>query len=159
VQEGLSQQNILYILITILQHPTSTAPVFTSSDAKTDPVKILDVNGPAVDCDDFQPEELAFGYIKSRLAGGLFEEPDQPLQAIDAIFPSIEGATLERVFQKWMDRLAQYCVADGDLIEGTEKSLRMIQVLLDQFRDANQCPPTPDTIIRRRVNIAWQVPQ
>jgi hypothetical protein len=40
------------------------------------------------------------------------------LQAIDVIFQSIEEATLERVFKEWMDRLAQYCVAVGDLIEG-----------------------------------------
>jgi hypothetical protein len=37
-------------------------------------------------------------------------EPDQLLQAIDAIFQSIEKATLECVFQEWLDRLAQYCV-------------------------------------------------
>jgi hypothetical protein len=35
------------------------------------------------------------------------------LQAIDAIFQSIENATLERVFQEWMDRLAQCCVTIG----------------------------------------------
>jgi hypothetical protein len=40
------------------------------------------------------------------------------LQAIDAIIQSIE-ATLERVFQEWMDRLAQCCVSIDDLIEGT----------------------------------------
>jgi hypothetical protein len=40
------------------------------------------------------------------------------LQAIDAIFQSIEKATLERVFQEWMDRLAKCCVAVGGLIEG-----------------------------------------
>jgi hypothetical protein len=62
---------------------------------------------------DFYP----FGYIKSRLAGASFEKPDQLLQAIDAIFQSIERATLERVFQEWMDRLTQCCVAVGDLVE------------------------------------------
>jgi hypothetical protein len=41
------------------------------------------------------------------------------LQAIDGIFQSIEKATLERVFPQWMDRLAQYCLAFGGLIEGT----------------------------------------
>jgi hypothetical protein len=60
-----------------------------------------------------------FGYIKGRLAGISFEEPDQPLHAIDVIFQSIEKATLERVFQEWMDRLAQCCVAVGGLVEGT----------------------------------------
>jgi hypothetical protein len=44
---------------------------------------------------------------------------------------------MERVFQEWMDRLAQCYVAVGGLTEGAQKSLRMIQVLLDQFRDAN----------------------
>jgi hypothetical protein len=43
------------------------------------------------------------------------------LQAIDAIFQSIEEATLERVFQKWINRLARRCVAVGGLVEGTEK--------------------------------------
>jgi hypothetical protein len=38
---------------------------------------------------------------------------------IDAIFQSIEKATLERVFQKWMDRLAQCCVAVGGSVDGT----------------------------------------
>jgi hypothetical protein len=80
---------------------------------------------------------LLFGYIKGRFAGASFEEPDQLLRAIDAIFQSIENATLEHVFQEWMDRLAQCCVAVGDFIEDRSKSLRMIQVLLDQFRDAN----------------------
>jgi hypothetical protein len=60
-----------------------------------------------------------FGYIKGRLADASFEEPDQLLQAIDAIFQSIEKVTLERVFQEWMDRLVQYCVAVGGLVEGT----------------------------------------
>jgi hypothetical protein len=37
VQNGLSQQNILDISITILQHTASTASVFTSAEVKTDP--------------------------------------------------------------------------------------------------------------------------
>jgi hypothetical protein len=40
------------------------------------------------------------------------------LQAIDANFQSIEKATLERVFQEWMDIMTQCCVAVDDLIEG-----------------------------------------
>jgi hypothetical protein len=39
-----------------------------------------------------------FGYVKGMLAGVSVEEPDQLLQAIDAIFQSMEKATLERVF-------------------------------------------------------------
>jgi hypothetical protein len=62
---------------------------------------------------------LFFGYIKGRLAGASFEELDQPLQAIDAIFQSIEKAVLERVCQEWMDRLTQCCVAVAGLVEGT----------------------------------------
>jgi transposase len=58
-------------------------------------------------------------YIKSRLAGASFEEPDQLLQAIDAIFQSIKKTTLERVFQEWVDRLAQCGVAVGGLVKGT----------------------------------------
>jgi hypothetical protein len=73
---------------------------------------------PAVDRDVSQREGLESGYIKGRLADASFEEPDQPLQVIDAIFPSIEETTLEDVFQEWMDRLAQYCVAVGGLAEG-----------------------------------------
>jgi hypothetical protein len=38
--------------------------------------------------------------------------------------------------------LTQCCVAIVDFVDGMGKNLRMIQVLLDQFRDANQ-PPTP----------------
>jgi hypothetical protein len=64
---------------------------------------------------DFCP----FGYIKSRLVGASFEEPDQLLQVIGVILQSIEKATLERMFQEWMDRLAQCCVAAGSLVEGT----------------------------------------
>jgi transposase len=60
-----------------------------------------------------------FGYIKGRLAGASFQRPDQLLQAIDAIFQSIEKATLKRVFQEWMDRLAQCYVAVGGFVEGT----------------------------------------
>jgi hypothetical protein len=41
-----------------------------------------------------------FGSVKGRLASASFEEPDQPLQTIDAIFQLIEKATLERVFQE-----------------------------------------------------------
>jgi hypothetical protein len=78
-----------------------------------------------------------FAYIKTRLAGILFEEPDQLLQAIDAIFQSIENATLKRAFQDWMDRLAQCCMVVGGLVEGTEKCLRMIHVSLSQFRDVH----------------------
>jgi hypothetical protein len=55
-------------------------------------------SGPAVDRANFQPEGLEFGCIKGRLTGASFEEPDQPFEAIDAIFQSIEEATLERVF-------------------------------------------------------------
>jgi hypothetical protein len=62
---------------------------------------------------------LPFWYIKGRLAGASFEEPDQLLQAIDVIFQSLENATLEHVFQEWMDRLAQCCVAVNGLIEWT----------------------------------------
>jgi hypothetical protein len=43
------------------------------------------------------------------------------LQAIDAIFQYIEEATLDCVFQEWMDRLMQCCAAVGGLIEGTKK--------------------------------------
>jgi DNA-binding transcriptional regulator YbjK len=64
---------------------------------------------------------LPFVSINDRLAGASFEEPDQLLQAIDAIFQSIEKGTLERVFQEWMNRLAQYCVAVGGLVEDTQK--------------------------------------
>jgi histone-lysine N-methyltransferase SETMAR len=59
-----------------------------------------------------------FGYIKGRLTGASFEEPGQFLQAIDAIFQSTEKVTLERVFQKWMDRLVQCCMAVDDVVEG-----------------------------------------
>jgi transposase len=59
-----------------------------------------------------------FGYIKGRLAGASFEEPDRPLQVIDAISRFIEKATLERVFQEWMHRLAQCCVEVGGRVEG-----------------------------------------
>jgi hypothetical protein len=31
-----------------------------------------------------------FGYIKGRLADASFEEPDQPLQAIDAVFSPLK---------------------------------------------------------------------
>jgi hypothetical protein len=78
-----------------------------------------------------------FGHTKGRLAGASFDEPDQLLRAIDAIFGSIEKVTLERVFQEWIDRLAQCYMAIGGIVEGTRNSLRMIQVLLDQFRDVN----------------------
>jgi hypothetical protein len=63
---------------------------------------------------------------------------------IDAIFQSIAKTTFECVFQEWMDRLAQCCVKVGGSVEGPEKSLRMIQVLLDPFRGANS--PTPDSL-------------
>jgi hypothetical protein len=39
------------------------------------------------------------------------------LQATDAIFQSIEEATLERAFQDWMDKLVQCCVTVGGLVE------------------------------------------
>jgi hypothetical protein len=84
-------------------------------------VKIHYFNGPAVDRDEYQPEELGFGYINGRPAGASFDEPDQPLQAIRAFFQSIEESTLERVFQEWMDRLVQCFVAVGGLVEGTYK--------------------------------------
>jgi hypothetical protein len=75
-------------------------------------------NGPAVDRDDFQPEGLEFEYTKGRLTDASFQERDQPLHAIDAIFQSIEEATLERVFSDWMDRLAQCCMAVAGSVEG-----------------------------------------
>jgi transposase len=62
-----------------------------------------------------------FGYIKDRLAGASFEELDQLFQAIDAIFQSIEKATLERVFQEWRDRLAQCYASVGGLVEGMQE--------------------------------------
>jgi hypothetical protein len=52
-------------------------------------------------------------------AGASFEEPNQLLQAIDAIFQSIEKAASERRFQEWMDRLTHCCVSVGGLVEGT----------------------------------------
>jgi hypothetical protein len=60
-----------------------------------------------------------FGYVKGRLACASFEEPDQLLQAIDAIFQCVERTTLEHVFQEWMDRLSQCCVAVSGSVEGT----------------------------------------
>jgi hypothetical protein len=39
VHEGLSQQNILDIPITILQYVTNTMSVFTAPDIKTDPLR------------------------------------------------------------------------------------------------------------------------
>jgi hypothetical protein len=62
---------------------------------------------------------LLFCHIKDRLAGASFEEPDQLLQAIDAIFQSVEKAAWERTFQEWMDRLAQCCVVAGGLVQDT----------------------------------------
>jgi hypothetical protein len=41
-----------------------------------------------------------FGDIKGRLAGASFEDPDQLLQATDAIFSQLKTTTLERVFQE-----------------------------------------------------------
>jgi transposase len=71
---------------------------------------------------DLAPRDFClFGYIKGRLAGTSFEKADQLLHAIDAIFQSIEKATLERVFEKWMDRLVQCCAAVGGLVEGQYK--------------------------------------
>jgi transposase len=58
-----------------------------------------------------------FGHIKSRVAGASFVEPDQLFQAIDVIFQSIEKLRLEHVFQEWIDRLVQCCVAVGGLAE------------------------------------------
>jgi hypothetical protein len=67
------------------------------------------------DSPDLSPCDFyLYGYIKGRATGASFEEPDQVLQAIDAIFQSIGKATLERVFQEWMDRLAQGRVAIND---------------------------------------------
>jgi hypothetical protein len=58
---------------------------------------------------DLAPCEFyPFEYIKGRLAGASF----------DAIFRSIESATLERMFQEWMDRLTRCCMAMGGLVEG-----------------------------------------
>jgi transposase len=45
-----------------------------------------------------------FAHLKRRLTSASVEEPDQLLQAIEAIFQSIERATLERVFHEWIDR-------------------------------------------------------
>jgi hypothetical protein len=87
---------ILYIPITILHHTTSTTSVFTSPTLKP----ICYFNPPAVDRDASQSKGLEFGYIKGRLPGASFEESDQLLQEIDAIFQSIEEATLEHVFQQ-----------------------------------------------------------
>jgi hypothetical protein len=80
-------------------------------------MKLLYFNGPTVDRGVFQPEGLEFRYIKARLACAPFEEPNEPLQAIDVISQSIEEATLEHVFQEWMDRLAQCYVAVDGLAE------------------------------------------
>jgi hypothetical protein len=45
-----------------------------------------------------------FGYIKGRLAGASLEEPDQPLQAIDGIFQSIEKPHWNACFRSgWTD--------------------------------------------------------
>jgi hypothetical protein len=67
---------------------------------------------------DLAPWDFCFfRYIKGRIAGASFEEPGQLLQATDAIFQSIEKATLERVFQEWMNILAQCCIAVGALVE------------------------------------------
>jgi hypothetical protein len=60
-----------------------------------------------------------FGHIKGGLAGASFEELDQLLHTIDTIFQFIEKASLKRVFQEWMDRLAQCCMAVGDSVKGT----------------------------------------
>jgi transposase len=59
-----------------------------------------------------------FGYIEGRLTGASFEDPDQLLQAIDAIIQSPEKTTMESVFQEWTGRLVQCCVPVGGLMEG-----------------------------------------
>jgi hypothetical protein len=60
--------------------------------------------GPVVDCDVSQPEGLEFGYIKGRIAGASFEDPDQPLHAIDAIFQSIKKPYWNARFRSgWTD--------------------------------------------------------
>jgi hypothetical protein len=72
----------------------------------------------------FQSEGFEFRHIKGRFTGALFDERDQPVQMIDAIFQFIEEATLERVFQEWMVRLAQYCVAVSGLFRSQSDSPR-----------------------------------
>jgi hypothetical protein len=77
------------------------------------------------------------------LAGASFEEPDQPLQAIDAIFQSLEDAPLERVFQGWMDRLEQCCVAVGVLVEIKSNDDQGFTRSVSRYESAR---PTPYTM-------------
>jgi hypothetical protein len=83
-------------------------------------VRICYFNGRAVDRNVSQPEGFEFGDIKDKLTDASFEEPDQPLRAIHAIFQFIEEAILERMFQEWMARLAQCSAAVGSPIEGMQ---------------------------------------
>jgi hypothetical protein len=52
-----------------------------------------------------------FSY-KEKLEGASFDDGDQLLQAIDAMFHSIEKVT---VFQTWRGKLAESLVASGGL--------------------------------------------
>jgi hypothetical protein len=59
---------------------------------------------PPYSLDLAQYHFYVFGYIKGRLAGVSFEEPDQPLQAIDAIFQSIDKPYWKACFRGgWTD--------------------------------------------------------
>jgi histone-lysine N-methyltransferase SETMAR len=60
---------------------------------------------------DLAPSDFyRFGFLKDRLKGSVYDEPDELLGAIAGLLEDVERTTLERVFQHWMKKL-QACIS------------------------------------------------
>jgi hypothetical protein len=60
---------------------------------------------------DLAPSDFyLFGFLKDRLNGGVYDEPDELLAGIAALLEDIEHTTLERIFRHRMKKL-QACIS------------------------------------------------
>jgi histone-lysine N-methyltransferase SETMAR len=60
---------------------------------------------------DLAPSDFyLFGFLKDRLKGSVYDEPDGLLGPVAALLEDVERTTLERVFRHWMKKL-QACIS------------------------------------------------
>jgi hypothetical protein len=64
---------------------------------------------------DLAPSDFyLFGFLKDRLKGSVYDEPDELHGAIAALLEDVERITLERVFRHWMKKLEACISGNGE---------------------------------------------
>jgi hypothetical protein len=103
---GMAQQNLVIQADNARPHIAKVASDFCEENEIT--VAPHPLYSPDLALSDF----YLFGFLKDRLKGSVYDEPDELLGAVAALLEDVERITLERVFRQWMKKL-QACISEN----------------------------------------------